>query len=64
MNQKDWETIRKSRINKALTGLLRKKLSQQDYERIRKQTYEEHLDGMGPRASEWRDHTGQLRHPH
>ena len=61
MNQKDWETSKKSQINKALTGLLRKKLSEEDYENIRKQTYEAYLDGMGPRASEWWDHTGQLR---
>ena len=44
MNQEDWGNIRNSRINKGLTDLIRKKISQQDYERILEQTYEEYLE--------------------
>ena len=46
MNQKYWGNIRKSRINKGLTDLLRKKISEEDYERIRKQTYGEYLEEL------------------
>ena len=56
----DLEYMKKSRVTNALTDHLRKKISAEDYDRIRKQTYHEYLDSLGPGASEWRDHTGQL----
>ena len=60
MNQKDWEYMKKSRVANALTDHLRKKISTEDYDRIRMETYHQYLDSLGPGASEWRDHAGQL----
>ena len=44
LNEKDWRNMKESRTNKALTELLRKKISGEDYDRIRKQTYGEYLE--------------------
>jgi len=46
MDQKDWGNTRKSRINKGVTDLLRKKISGEEYKRIRNQTYEEYLEEL------------------
>ena len=43
----DWESVRRARIDKALTDFVRKKISADEYKSIREQTVEEFMEERG-----------------